>query len=66
MPINDPTKRLSIHKTMRVYSGSSNRELAQKIADILGSSSPGLRSSSLPTARFTPATKRPSAAPTFF
>ncbi len=42
MPINDPTKRLSIHKTMRVYSGSSNRELAQKIADILGVELSGL------------------------
>ena len=42
MPINDPTKRLSIHKTMRVYSGSSNRALAQKIADILGVELSGL------------------------
>ena len=42
MPTNDPTKRRAIYKTMRVYSGSSNRPLAQKIADILGVELSGL------------------------
>lgn len=42
MPTNDPTKRRAIYKTMRVYAGSSNRPLAQKIADILGVELSGL------------------------
>ena len=58
MPINDPEKSENMRKSIRVYSGSSNRPLAQKIAEYLGDELSGL------TVRFTPATTRPSAAPT--
>ena len=60
MPINDPEKSENMRKSIRVYSGSSNRPLAQKIAEYLGVELSGLT----PTVRFTPATTRPSAAPT--
>ena len=33
MPINDPEKSENMRKSIRVYSGSSNRPLAQKIAE---------------------------------
>ena len=36
MPINDPEKSENMRKSIRVYSGSSNRPLAQKIAEFLG------------------------------
>ena len=36
MPINDPEKSENMRKSIRVYSGSSNRPLAQKIAEYLG------------------------------
>lgn len=42
MPTNDPQKTMQVNKIMRVYSGSSNRPLAQKIADILGVELSGL------------------------
>mgnify|MGYP000373453056 CR=1 FL=1 len=64
MPTTDPKKTMDMSKILRVYSGSSNRPLAEKIANILGVSSPDSRSSSSPTARSTPAMTRPSAAPT--
>ena len=41
-PSNDANKDLSIYKNMRVYSGSSNRPLAQKIASLLGVELSGL------------------------
>ncbi len=61
MPINDPEKSENMRKSIRVYSGSSNRPLAQKIAEYLG-----VELSGLPLSQFanTPATTRPSAAPT--
>ena len=64
MPINDPEKSENMRKSIRVYSGSSNRPLAQKIAEYLGVELSGLTLSSSPMVRFTPATTRPSAAPT--
>ena len=36
MPINDPEKSENMRKSIRVYSGSSNRPLAQMIAEYLG------------------------------
>lgn len=36
MPTNDPRKTLCISKSLRVFSGSSNRPLAEKIAAELG------------------------------
>ena len=43
MPINDPEKSENMRKSIRVYSGSSNCPLAQKIAEYLGSSFRALR-----------------------
>ena len=42
MPINDPEKSENMRKSIRVYSGSSNRPLAQKIAEYLGVELSGL------------------------
>ena len=42
MPINDPEKSENMRKSIRVYSGSSNRPLAQKIAEFLGVELSGL------------------------
>jgi len=42
MPIIDPEKSENMRKIIRVYSGSSNRPLAQKIADYLGVELSGL------------------------
>ena len=64
MPINDPEKSENMRKSIRVYSGSSNRPLAQKIAEYLGVELSGLTLKQFATVRFTPATTRPSAAPT--
>ena len=36
MPTTDPTCRLSVYKNLKVFSGSSNRPLAEKIAANLG------------------------------
>ncbi|QWT17536.1 ribose-phosphate pyrophosphokinase [Collinsella sp. zg1085] len=36
MPTNDPGKTLCVSKSLRVFSGSSNRPLAEKIAQALG------------------------------
>ncbi len=36
MPTTDPKKTVDMSKILRVYSGSSNRPLAQKIANQLG------------------------------
>ena len=41
-PSDDASKDLSIYKNMRVYSGSSNRPLAEKIARLLGVELSGL------------------------
>ncbi len=42
MPTTDPKKTMDISKILRVYSGSSNRALAEKIANILGVELSGL------------------------
>ena len=42
MPTNDPTKSLQMVKTLRLYSGTANRPLAEKIAQILGVELSGL------------------------
>lgn len=42
MPTTDPKKTMDVSKILRVYSGSSNRPLAEKIADILGVELSGL------------------------
>ena len=42
MPINDPEKSENMRKSIRVYSCSSNRPLAQKIAEYLGVELSGL------------------------
>lgn len=42
MPITDPKKTMDVSKILRVYSGSSNRPLAEKIANILGVELSGL------------------------
>ena len=42
MPINDPEKSENMRKSIRVYSGSSNRPLAQKIAEYIGVELSGL------------------------
>ena len=42
MPINDPEQSENMRKSIRVYSGSSNRPLAQKIAEYLGVELSGL------------------------
>ena len=36
MPTTDPKKTVDMNKILRVYSGSSNRPLAEKIAGLLG------------------------------
>ncbi len=38
MPTTDPKKTVDMNKILRVYSGSSNRPLAEKIANLLGCS----------------------------
>ncbi len=43
MPINDPEKSENMRKSIRVYSGSSNRPLAEKIAEYLGVELSGLK-----------------------
>ena len=42
MPINDPSKTCAMQKTLRLYSGTSNRPLAEKVADLLGVELSGL------------------------
>lgn len=42
MPITDPKKTMDVSKILRVYTGSSNRPLAQKIANALGVELSGL------------------------
>ncbi len=42
MPTTDPKKTKDMSKILRVYSGSSNRPLAQKIAELLGVELSGL------------------------
>ena len=42
MPITDPKKTMDVSKILRIYSGSSNRPLAEKIANILGVELSGL------------------------
>ena len=42
MPTTDPKKTVDMSKILRVYSGSSNRPLAQKIANQLGVELSGL------------------------
>ena len=42
MPENDPKKSLQMVKTLRLYSGTANRPLAEKIAKILGVELSGL------------------------
>ena len=64
MPINDPEKSENMRKSIRVYSGSSNRPLAQKIAEYLGVELSGLTLKQFANGEITPATTRPSAAPT--
>lgn len=43
MPTTDPKKTVDMNKILRVYSGSSNRPLAEKIAGLLGWNSPASR-----------------------
>ena len=64
MPTTDFSKSMPMFKTMRVYSGTANRPLAEKIAKILGVELSGLALESLPTARSTRVLTRPSVAPT--
>ena len=42
MPINDPSKTCAMQKTLRLYSGTANRPLAEKVADLLGVELSGL------------------------
>ena len=42
MPTTDPKKTVDMNKILRVYSGSSNRPLAEKIANLLGVELSGL------------------------
>ncbi|WP_102338049.1 ribose-phosphate diphosphokinase [Collinsella provencensis] len=42
MPLTDPKKTMDVSKILRIYSGSSNRPLAEKIANILGVELSGL------------------------
>lgn len=42
MPENDPKKTMQMVKTLRLYSGTANRPLAEKIAQILGVELSGL------------------------
>lgn len=42
MPTTDPKKTVDMNKILRVYSGSSNRPLAEKIASLLGVELSGL------------------------
>ena len=42
MPTTDPKKTVDMNKILRVYSGSSNRPLAEKIAGLLGVELSGL------------------------
>ena len=42
MPINDPSKTCAMQKTLRLYSGTANSPLAEKVADLLGVELSGL------------------------
>ena len=77
MPTTDPKKTVDMNKILRVYSGSSNRPLAEKIAGLLGVELSGLTLKQFANGEIyataydwsilqgsTLATMRPSAAPT--